>query len=106
MGRRSRKRARVAQSVVAPVDRRNSLPAGQQMARVNLSSEEWRVFRSTAVLKQRSVAEYLGHLVRKELRRVDRADVASQPPPIDVEDSPSSENPVLVTGARDTREGR
>lgn len=39
MGRRRRKRARVAQSMIAPVDRRNSLPAGQQMARVNLSSE-------------------------------------------------------------------
>ena len=106
MGRRGRKRARAAQSVVDPPDRRKSLPADQQMARVNLSSEEWRAFRSTAVLKQRSVAEYLGHLVRKELRRVERADVASKPLPVDVEENPAFENPFLVTGARDTRDGR
>lgn len=106
MGRRGRKRARAAQNVLVPVGQRKSMPADQQMARINLTSQEWRVFRSTAVLRERSVAEYLGHLVRKELRRIERADAASQPLPVDVEKSPASENPVLVTGARDTREGR
>ena len=46
---------------------------GQQMARVNISEEHWREFRSEAVTRNRSVAAYLGRLVRKELRRVARA---------------------------------
>ena len=46
---------------------------GQQMARVNVSEEHWGEFRSEAVARNRSVAAYLGRLVRKELRRVARA---------------------------------
>ncbi len=105
MGRRGRKRTRIAQQVVTPGGARNSLPTNQQMARVNLSSDEWRAFRSAAVLRQRSVSDYLGHLVRKELRRVTRTDTASQPHTLEVAKGSASENPVLVTSARDTPEG-
>ena len=49
------------------------IPPGQQMARVNISEEQWREFRSEALLRNRSVAAFLGHLVRKELKRVARA---------------------------------
>lgn len=46
----------------------------QHMARVNLSVDEWRAFRSAAVIKGVSIADYLGHLVGKELRRVRKRD--------------------------------
>ena len=45
---------------------------GQQMARVNIGADEWRAFRALTILRSRSVADYLGHLVAKELRRVER----------------------------------
>lgn len=41
----------------------------QQTARVNIGDEYWRLFRILAIESDRSVAEYLGHLVRDELRR-------------------------------------
>jgi hypothetical protein len=43
--------------------------AGQQTARVNIGDEHWRDFRILAIESDRSVAEYLGQLVRDELRR-------------------------------------
>ena len=45
---------------------------GQQMARVNIGADDWKAFRAQAILRSRSVADYLGHLVAKELRRVQR----------------------------------
>jgi hypothetical protein len=42
------------------------------MARVNIGADHWKAFRALAILRSRSVAEYLGHLVVKELRRVER----------------------------------
>jgi hypothetical protein len=41
----------------------------QQTARVNIGDEHWRQFRILAIESDRSVAEYLGQLVRDELRR-------------------------------------
>jgi hypothetical protein len=51
-----------------------SLPDGQHMARVTISEEEWMTFRSLAIRKKRSVAAYLGHLVRKEIGRDQRVE--------------------------------
>ena len=42
------------------------------MARVNIGADDWRAFRALTILRGRSVADYLGHLVAKELRRVER----------------------------------
>lgn len=44
----------------------------QQTARVNIGDEHWRDFRVLAIESDRSVAEYLGRLVRDELRRSQR----------------------------------
>ncbi len=41
----------------------------QQTARVNIGEERWREFRILAIESDRSIAEYLGQLVRDELRR-------------------------------------
>jgi hypothetical protein len=41
----------------------------QQTARVNIGDEHWRQFRILAIESDRSVAAYLGQLVRDELRR-------------------------------------
>lgn len=41
----------------------------QQTARVNIGDEHWRQFRILAIESDRSIAEYLGNLVRDELRR-------------------------------------
>lgn len=41
----------------------------QQTARVNIGDERWRDFRMVAIESDRSIAEYLGQLVRDELRR-------------------------------------
>lgn len=41
----------------------------QQTARVNIDNERWRQFRILAIESDRSIAEYLGQLVRDELRR-------------------------------------
>lgn len=51
-----------------------SLPDDQHMARVRLGEERWREFRALAVMKQRSVADYLGRLVQKELNRAQRTE--------------------------------
>lgn len=103
MGRRGRRRARTAHRAPGPpAATRKSLPAAQQMARVNLSGEEWRAFRSEAVVRERSVADYLGRLVRKELRRVRRAHAAPQLHSLEIEEGSTSESPVLVTAPPDT----
>ena len=63
-----------------------SLPDDQHMARVKVPEEQWREFRALAVLKKRSVAAYLGHLVQKEIGRSARVEQrrslrqGSQPP--------------------------
>lgn len=41
----------------------------QQTARVNLADEPWREFRILAIESDRSIADYLGQLVRDELQR-------------------------------------
>lgn len=41
----------------------------QQTARVNIGDKRWREFRILAIKSNRSIAEYLGELVRDELRR-------------------------------------
>lgn len=70
MGKRQRRRKRVVQAAGrADSPGRGSLPEGQRMARVNVSPDEWVAFRSKALREQRSVADYLGDLVRRELRR-------------------------------------
>lgn len=51
-----------------------SPPDDQHMARVSVSEELWLEFRALAVRKKRSVAAYLGHLVRKELGRAARVE--------------------------------
>lgn len=51
-----------------------SLPDDQHMARVRLEAERWREFRALAVIKRRSVADYLGWLVQKELNRAQRSE--------------------------------
>lgn len=50
------------------------LPENQHMARVRLEDEAWREFRALAVIKGRSVADYLGWLVQKELNRAQRSE--------------------------------
>lgn len=39
----------------------------QQAARVNVSDDDWIEFRTLAMRKRRSIADYLGELVRREL---------------------------------------
>jgi hypothetical protein len=51
-----------------------SLPDDQHMARVRLEEERWREFRALAVVKGRSVTDYLGWLVQKELNRAQRTE--------------------------------
>lgn len=51
-----------------------SLPEGQHMARVTISDEDWHEFRALAIRKKRSVASYLGHLVRREIGRAERVE--------------------------------
>lgn len=51
-----------------------SLPDDQHMARVRLEEDRWREFRALAVIKRRSVADYLGWLVQKELNRAQRSE--------------------------------
>ena len=58
--------------------------ARRQLARVAVDDDTWRRFRQVALLRDLSIAEYLGRLVQRELRR--RADrlvagvTADQPP--------------------------
>lgn len=49
-----------------------SLPPDQHMARVRTEEPTWREFRALAKEKGRSVADYLGWLVQKELNRAER----------------------------------
>lgn len=51
-----------------------TLPDHQRMARVNLGEERWADFRALAKTKRRSVADYLGKLVDKELNRAQRTE--------------------------------
>lgn len=51
-----------------------TLPDYQRMARVNLGEERWVAFRALAKTKKRSVADYLGKLVDKELNRAQRTE--------------------------------
>ncbi len=39
----------------------------QQAARVNVSDDDWIAFRTVAMRQRRSIADYLGELVRREL---------------------------------------
>jgi hypothetical protein len=58
-------------------------PAPRQLARVAVDDETWRRFRQVAVVRDISIAAYLGRLVERELRRrADRpiADVAPDQP--------------------------
>jgi len=53
---------------------RRSLPDDQHMARVRLGEERWGEFRALARVKHRTVADYLGRLVIKELNRAQRTE--------------------------------
>src|SRR3954470_16809185 len=44
-------------------------PAARQLARVAVDDETWRCFRQVAVVRDISIAAYLGRLVERELRR-------------------------------------
>ena len=74
MGKRSRRRAREAAAQDRPnrPDPKCVLPDGQRMARVNVEQDLWAEFRLASIASDRSVADYLGHLVKKELRSVRR----------------------------------
>ena len=50
-----------------------SLPPDQRMARVRAEEPTWQEFRALAKEKGRSVADYLGWLVQKELNRAKRS---------------------------------
>jgi hypothetical protein len=52
----------------------STLPDDQHMARVSIGDEAWREFRALAVLRKRSVASYLGHLVLREINRAERVE--------------------------------
>lgn len=51
----------------------------QQTARVNVDAMTWRAFRILAIDADRSIADYLGRLVRDELRRARRRSREEQP---------------------------
>jgi hypothetical protein len=51
----------------------STLPEGQRMARVQADEADWNEFQELARSKRRSIAAYLGHLVRKEIGRAERA---------------------------------
>ena len=74
MGKRSRRKARAsaALAVASSPGPKHSLPDNQRMARVNVEPELWAEFRRASAADDRSVADYHGHLVEKELRRVRR----------------------------------
>ena len=60
--------------------------AARHLARVAVDEETWRHFRQVAIVRDLSIAEYLGRLVERELRRRgDRpvAEVAPEQPPSD-----------------------
>lgn len=97
MGRRSRRRARERAAKAAEVIRTTrSLPSGQRMARVNIGQVPWEEFLRAAASADRSVADYLGHLVRKELRRLARREGLRRAPTTD-------RSSQLVTAGADTQ---
>lgn len=70
----------------------------QQTARVNIDDDAWRRFRILALESDRSIADYLGQLVRDELRRSRkrkrRAEETAPPDPEDPrQDAPTGEGP-------------
>lgn len=70
----------------------------QQTARVNVAGEMWREFRILAIEADRSIADYLGQLVRDELRRSRkrkrRAQETAPPDPEDIrQDASTGEGP-------------
>jgi hypothetical protein len=71
IGKRQRNRARttaLTKPAAASMSSRTLQPA-QQMARVNVDPATWAEFRVAALRSGRSVADYLGELVRRELGR-------------------------------------
>jgi hypothetical protein len=71
MSRRSRRSRRRAEGANSDKQRQGlSASQSQHMARVNVSKETWKAFRAEGVIRSMSVADYLGHLVTKEMRRV------------------------------------
>jgi len=69
LGKRSRRRNRERLGTSPPAGSSGrSLPADQQMARVNITADDWLAFRTEALRQRRSVADYLGELVRRELQ--------------------------------------
>jgi hypothetical protein len=70
--REDRQRTSPAAAPATTDNKRQAGLQGQQIARVNIGADEWKAFRALTILRGRSVADYLGHLVAKELRRVER----------------------------------
>ena len=99
MSKRSRDQPGEAAVLVTPSspDPRRALPEGQRMARVNVQPNQWAEFRQASSASGRSVADYLGHLVEKELRRVRRRKWRSAA-------SAPLQRPEVVTGAADTQD--
>lgn len=68
--------------------------ADQQTARVNVDDERWREFRILAIEADRSIADYLGQLVRDELqrsrKRKGRAAESAPPDPEDTRQGPTA----------------
>jgi hypothetical protein len=71
MGKRQRNRGRATAPTgpAAASAPSRTLPAGQQMARVNVDRATWAEFRVAALRSGRSVADYPCELVRRELGR-------------------------------------
>jgi hypothetical protein len=61
-------------TVHGPPGTSRSLPANEHMARVRSTPESWAAFRRLAKAKKRTVGNYLGWLVSKELHRAERAE--------------------------------
>jgi hypothetical protein len=78
MGKRGRRRTRDSTASTDPA-------ASQQIARVNVEDEYWKQFRMEAIRTNRSVASYLGALVRREVVRV-----KGRSSPLDEASGPSS----------------
>lgn len=97
MVQRSRRRTReaVLRVEAGHPDPRTQLPDGQHMARVNTHPAVWAEFRQTSAASGRSVADYLGRLVEKELRRVRRQQWREAA-------SASDQSPIRVAGDPDT----
>lgn len=71
-------------------------PKGQQMARVNVSEEEWLAFRVLVLESRQSIADRLGDLVRRELESPPGRTPSSDAPPVDANDTncePGNEQP-------------